>query len=59
VFEISKESIVNFGMFSLAACICSYMIYIILQKEEERTVAYTRMKYNRQMGINETPTFKI
>ncbi len=35
------------------------MLYLILEKEEERTVAYTRLKYNRKMGIQETPTFKI
>jgi hypothetical protein len=35
------------------------MIYMLLEKEEERTVAYTRLKYNRRMGIQETPTFRI
>jgi len=42
-----------------AAGVCGYMIYLILQKEEERTVAYTRLKYNRRMGIQEAPTFKL
>lgn len=59
VLEISKESIFNFVLFATAVGICGYMIYIVLEKEEERTVAYTRLKYNRRMGIQETPVFKI
>jgi hypothetical protein len=39
--------------------VCGYMVYILLEKEEERTVAYTRLKYNRRMGIQETPSFRI
>ena len=46
-------------MFMVAGGICGYMIYYAMQKEEERTIAYTRFKYNRTMGIDETPTFKI
>ena len=46
-------------MFAIAAGICGYMIYIILEKEEERTVAFTRFKHNRKMGVQEAPTFKI
>ena len=59
VFEVSTESVINTGMAMLAMGVCGYMIYLILMKEEERTVAYTRLKYNRKMGIQETPTFKI
>lgn len=59
VLEISKESIFNFVLFATAVGICGYMIYVVLEKEEERTVAYTRLKYNRRMGIQETPVFKI
>ena len=59
VLEISKESIFNFVLFATAVGICGYMIYIVLEKEEERTVAYTRLKYNRRMGIQEAPVFKI
>lgn len=59
VFEVSKESVFNFVLFAIAAGVCGYMIYLILEKEEERTVAYTRLKYNRKMGIQETPTFRI
>ena len=46
-------------MFAVAASICAYMIYILLQKEEEKTVAYTRFKINRQAGKQDIPTFKI
>jgi hypothetical protein len=46
-------------MFCIAAGVCGYMVYLVLQKEEERTVAYTRLKYNRRMGIQEPPTFRI
>jgi hypothetical protein len=59
VLELSKESIFSFFLFVTAAGVCGYMIYLILQKEEERTVAYTRLKYNRRMGIQEAPTFKL
>lgn len=59
VLEISKESILNFLLFATALGVCGYLIYILLEKEEERTVAYTRLKYNRRMGIQEAPTFRI
>jgi hypothetical protein len=37
-----------------------YLIYLVLQKEEERTVAYSRLKYKRVIGeSDEVPVFKI
>ena len=51
VFEVSKESVISFTLMATVCAIGGYMIYLILQKEEERTVAYTRLKYNRRVGI--------
>ena len=60
VFEVSTESIVSFLMMAAAVGVCGYLIYLIMQKEEERTVAYSRMKYHRQMGIKEqNPSFQM
>ena len=59
VLEVSKESVVNFGLFLIAAGICGYLIYLIIENEEEKTVAYSRFKYQRKMGTIDTPTFKL
>ena len=60
VWEVSTESIVSFVMMGVAVGVCGYMISLILEKEEEKTVAYTRMKYNRQKGIKEAnPSFQM
>lgn len=50
VFEIKQESVINFFLIGTATGICAYMIYLVLQKEEERTVAYSRLKFKRTMG---------
>ena len=42
-----------------AVGICAYMIYLVLQKEEERTVAYSRLKFKRSMGEESQVKFKI
>lgn len=50
---------INWVMFAVAVGIAGYMINTVLEKEEEKTVAYTRMQYNRKKGINEQTSFKF
>ena len=60
VFEVSTESIMNWALVLTAMGVGSYLIYLIIQKEEERTVAYSRLKYQRVMGEStEVPIFRI
>ena len=60
VFEVSTESILNWSLVFLALGVGSYFIYLIMQKEEERTVAFSRLKYQRIVGeSSETPVFRI
>lgn len=59
IFEIKSETVINFFLGSVAMGVCAYMIYLVLQKEEERTVAYSRLKFKRTMGEETQIKFKI
>jgi hypothetical protein len=59
VFEVKSETIINFLLVGSAMGVCAYMIYLVLQKEEERTVAYSRLKFKRAMGEDSQVNFKI
>ncbi len=59
IFEIKQETVINFFLVGTAMGVCAYMIYLVLQKEEERTVAYSRLKFKRTMGEESQVNFKI
>ena len=51
---------INWVLMLAACCVGGYMMYMILEKEEERTVSYSRLKYQRIKGENpDIPVFKI
>jgi hypothetical protein len=53
VFEVSTESIISWVLMFGCLGIAGYMISLVMEKEEERTVKFSRMKYQRLMGESE------
>lgn len=60
VFEVSTEKALNWILIAGCLGVAAYMINVILQKEEERTVNFSRLKHQRMMGeSSEKPVFRI
>jgi hypothetical protein len=60
VFEVSKESVINWLLIAGCVGVAGYLIFLILEKEDERTMNFSRLKYQRLMGESEEkPVFKI
>jgi hypothetical protein len=60
VFEVSTETLISWGMIAACLGVAGYFIYLILEKEEQRTISFSRLKYQRLVGESEEkPVFKI
>ncbi len=60
VFEVSTEKVLNWVLIAACLGVAGYMINLILQREEERTVNFSRLKHQRLMGEStEQPVFRI
>lgn len=60
IFEVKKQSVVNGFLLAIAFSIGGYLIMRIVEKEEEKAVAFSRIKYQRIKGeYTEEPVFKI
>jgi hypothetical protein len=60
VLEIKTESIVS--LFFMACClgVAGYLIWTIMEKEDERTIKFMKTKYQRRIGEDsETQIFKM
>lgn len=60
VFEVSTEKVLNWALIAACLGVAGYMINLILQREEQRTVNFSRLKHQRLMGEStEQPVFRI